>query len=85
MPCYFCLPRLSTGLDAYADWSYCVNYSAVGTSDVDEMKCTNELQTTLTSLESDTPYRFVVSAIGPGGERVSPDVFVFRTKPVGKF
>ena len=56
----------------------------MGTSDVDKMKCTNELQTTLTSLESDTPYRFVVSAIGPGGERVSPDVFVFRTKPVGK-
>ena len=86
MPCYMCSPHTpSTGLDAYADWSYCVNYSAVGTSAMEKMKCTNELKTTLTSLESDTLYRFVVSARGPGGERVSPDVLVFRTKPVGKF
>ena len=75
----------STGLDAYDDWLYCVNYSVVGMSDVNKTECTNGLQTTLTSLESNTLYRFVVSAIGPGGERVPPDVSVFRTKPVGMF
>ena len=72
-----------TGISAYDNWVYCVNYSIIGSSNV-KAECTSKLQTTLTSLQNDTFYTFTVSASGPGGERVTPDVFVFRTKSVGK-
>lgn len=47
-------------------------------------KCTNDLNITLTPLENDTLYQFIISAGGRGGEILAPDVFVFRTKPAGK-
>ena len=75
----------SLGMSAYDNWQYCVNYTTVGSVDVDVIaNCTTESQITITSLENDTLYRFTVSASGPGGERVTPDVFVFRTKLFGK-
>ena len=54
-------------------------------SDMNITKTTNELQITLTSLENVTLYQFIISAVGPGGERVTPNVFIFQTKPVGEF
>ena len=75
----------SLGMSAYDNWQYCVNYTTVGSVDVDVIaNCTTQSQITITSLENDTLYRFTVSASGPGGERVTPDVFVFRTKLFGK-
>ena len=72
-------------MSAYDNWQYCVNYTTVGNVDVDVIaNCTTQSQITITSLENDTLYRFTVSASGPGGERVTPDVFVFRTKLFGK-
>ena len=71
------------GQSAYSDWLYCVNYTTV---DVSNMKsnCTRNLQIRLSSLDNDTLYKLRVSAIGPGGERATPNEFLFRTKPAGK-
>jgi hypothetical protein len=70
------------GQSAYSDWLYCVNYTTV---DVSNMKsnCTRNLQIRLSSLDNDTLYKLRVSAIGPGGERATPNEFLFRTKPAG--
>ena len=74
-----------TGDSAYDSWTYCVNYSIVDAmNETETLECTGELQTTLSSLEADTLYQFVISARGPGGERADRDIYVFRTKPVGK-
>ena len=64
---------------------YCVKYRR-DNIDTANMKSdyTRGLQLNLTSLESDTLYRFIVSAIGPGGEKATPNEFLFRTKPAGK-
>ena len=59
-----------------------MNYSVVGDNDVNS-NCTHNLQTTLYGLQSSTVYQFTLSAIGPGGERVAPDTFVFQTKAIG--
>ena len=73
---------LYIGPSAFDDWTYCVNYSVVGDNDVNS-NCTRNLQTTLYGLQSSTVYQFTLSAIGPGGERVAPDTFVFQTKAIG--
>ena len=70
------------GPSAFDSWTYCVNYSVVG-DDEEESNCTSNLQTTLYGLQSSTLYQFTLSAIGPGGERVAPDTFVFQTKDIG--
>ena len=79
---YWCV--FSTGMSAYDDWWYCVNYTTVDVIDNDTIECTRELQITLSSLENDALYQFIINASGPGGEKVAPHIFVFRTKPAGK-
>lgn len=71
------------GISAYDNWTYCVNYTTVEES-ANTYSCTHDLNITLRSLENDTFYQFNINAIGPGGERTSPYVTVFRTKPTGK-
>ena len=46
--------------------------------------CTDDLNVTLHPLENNIFYQFNISANGLGGERPSPYLFVFRTKPAGK-
>ena len=59
-----------------------MKYSVVGDND-EKSNCTRNLQTTLYGLQSSTLYQFTLRAIGPGGERVAPDTFVFQTKDIG--
>ena len=72
------------GPSAFSDWLYCVNYTTVAAVDM-QSNCTHDLEIHLSSLDNDTVYRFIVSAIGPGGERATPNEFLFRTKPAGKY
>ena len=72
------------GTSAYDNWTYCVNYTTLEGSTDTYSSCTDDLNITLHSLENDTFYQFNISANGLGGERPSPYVFVFRTKPSGK-
>ena len=60
-----------------------MNYTTIEGLDL-MSECTTDLEVNLPALLDNTLYKFVVSASGPGGERTTPDEYLFRTKPAGK-
>lgn len=61
-----------------------MDYRLLGSSDSFKASMTNSTSLTLTNLTAGTLYEFTVTAIGPGGSKVTDETFVFNTLPEGK-